>query len=141
MKTNTVLLTLALLGGIGLSSCSKYEDGPDFSLRSKKERVANTWRIDKAVNNGTDVTASFDQYELQMLSDGGATLAALYTLGDLTFEVQTNGTWSLVNNNEDLRLDFENDSADETYEIMRLKETELWLREKDGSLELQLKPA
>ena len=75
-----------------------------------------------------------------MLSDGAASLAALYTLGDLTFEFSTSGTWSLENSNEDLELDFENNAADKTYEILRLKEKELWLREKGGSLELHLEP-
>lgn len=134
------MLMLAFSGSIVLSSCSKYEDGPAFSLRSKEERISNTWRVDKAMENGSDVTSSFDQYELQMLRDGAATLAALYSLGDLTFEFETTGTWTFENSSEDLRLDFENDAADRTYEIMRLKEKELWLREKGGSLELYLKP-
>jgi hypothetical protein len=134
------MLMLAFSGSIVLSSCSKYEDGPAFSLRSKEERISNTWRVDKAMENGSDVTSSFDQYELQMLRDGAATLAALYSLGDLTFEFETTGTWTFENSSEDLRLDFENDAADRTYEIMRLKENELWLREKGGSLELYLKP-
>lgn len=127
-------------GGMLMTSCKKYEDGPLFSLRSKQEKIANTWRVDLAMNEGQNVTSSFDQYELQMLRNGSATLAALYTLGDLTFEFQTNGSWELVNNNEDLSLDFENDAADATYEILRLKEDELWLREKGGTLELQLVP-
>ena len=141
MRTTTALLTLVFLGSIALSSCSKYEDGPAFSLRSKKERVANTWRVESATNNGSDVTSAFDQYQLQMLSDGDATLAALYTLGELTFEFETNGTWTLESTGEVLRLDFENNAADESYEILRLKEEELWLREKDGTLELRLTPA
>lgn len=140
MRTTTIMLMLAFSGSIVLSSCSKYEDGPAFSLRSKEERISNTWRVDKAMENGSDVTSSFDQYELQMLRDGAATLAALYSLGDLTFEFETTGTWTFENSSEDLRLDFENDAADRTYEIMRLKENELWLREKGGSLELYLKP-
>lgn len=140
MRTASLPLAFALLGTILLASCSKYDDGPAFSLRSKKERIANTWRVQKATNNGNDVTTSFEEYQLQMLIDGDATLAALYTLGDLTFEFQTNGTWSLVNNNEDLRLDLQNDAADATYEILRLMEEELWLREKGGSLELRLIP-
>lgn len=134
------MLSLAILGSIGLSSCSKYEDGPMVSLRSKKERIANTWKVEKAMDKGSDVTASFEQYKLEMLSDGAASLAALYTLGDLTFEFETKGTWSLQNSNEDLQLDFENNAADKTYEILRLKEKELWLREKGGSLELHLEP-
>jgi hypothetical protein len=132
---------LALAGGMALSSCSKYEEGPAFSLRSKEERVANTWKVDKAMENGNDVTGSFDQYQLEMLSGGQASLAALYSLGELNFEFETDGTWSLENNNEDLRLDFQNDAADRIYEILRLKEDELWLREKGGSLELYLEPA
>ena len=141
MRNTSALLTLALLSSIVFSSCSKYEDGPAFSLRSKKERVANTWRVERASNNGSDVTSAFDQYQLQMLSDGDATLAALYTLGELTFEFETNGTWTLEDAGEVLRLDFQNNAADESYEILRLKEDELWLREKDGTLELRLKPA
>ncbi len=140
MRTTTLMLSLAILGSIGLSSCSKYEDGPMVSLRSKKERIANTWKVEKAMDKGSDVTASFEQYKLEMLSDGAASLAALYTLGDLTFEFETKGTWSLQNSNEDLELDFENNAADKTYEILRLKEKELWLREKGGSLELHLEP-
>jgi hypothetical protein len=141
MRTTPVLLLLALVISIGSISCSKYEDGPAFSLRSKTERISNTWRVEKAMENSSDVTSDFDQYQLQMLSDGDATLAALYTLGDLTFEFQTNGTWSFENNSEDVRLDFENDAADRTYQILRLKEDELWLREKGGTLELHLRPA
>jgi hypothetical protein len=140
MKTTTLMLALAILGSIGLSSCSKYEDGPIISLRSKKERIANTWRVEKAMDSGSDVTSSFDQYRLEMRSDGAASLAAVYSIGSLNFEFETSGTWSLENSNEDLRLDFENDDADRTYVILRLMEKELWLREKGGSLELHLEP-
>ena len=41
---------------------------------------------------------------------------------------------------EDLSFDFENNAADAIYEILRLKENELWLREKGGDLELHLAP-
>jgi hypothetical protein len=137
----TAIALIALTVGTALTTgCGKYEDGPDFSLRSRKERIANTWQVEKATDGGNDVTSSFDQYELQMLRDGAATLAALYHIGDLSFEFQTNGTWDLVNKDEDLQLDFENNAADETWEILRLKEKELWLHEKDGDLELHLIP-
>ena len=109
-----------------------------FSLRSKTERISNTWRVERATDGGNDVTSSFDQYELQLLSNGDASLAALYSLGSLSFEFQTNGTWSFESKKEDLRLDFENDAADRTYEILRLKEDELWLKEKGDDLELHL---
>ncbi|MEX1132953.1 MAG: DUF5004 domain-containing protein [Flavobacteriales bacterium] len=141
MRNTTITLLLAFTGTIALSSCSKYEDGPAISLRSKTERLSNNWQVEKAYDNGSDVTSSFDQYRLEMLSGGSAALAALYSIGDLNFEFETTGTWELVNSNEDLRLDLENDAADRTYEILRLKEDELWVREKGGSLELHLEPA
>ena len=137
INTRTTLL-LAFTVTLLATSCKKYDDGPMFSLRSKTERISNTWRVDKASNGGNDVTSSFDQYELQLLSNGDATLAALYSLGSLSFEFETTGTWSFEDSKEDLRLDFENDAADRTYEILRLKEDELWLQDNGGGLELHL---
>ncbi|HQV52864.1 MAG: hypothetical protein IPI00_15500 [Flavobacteriales bacterium] len=137
INTRTTLL-LAFTVTLLATSCKKYDDGPMFSLRSKTERISNTWRVDKATNGGNDVTSSFDQYELQLLSNGDATLAALYSLGSLSFEFETTGTWSFEDSKEDLRLDFENDAADRTYEILRLKEDELWLQDNGGGLELHL---
>ena len=139
-RSTASLLALATLVTLS-TGCGKYEEGPEFSLRSRKERIANTWRVEKAMNGTDDVTSAFSQYELKLTKDGDATLTANYALGDLTFEYATSGTWELVNNDEDLKLDFENNDADETYTIQRLKEEELWVREKDGSLELQLEPS
>ena len=137
INTRTTLL-LAFTVTLLATSCKQYDDGQMFSLRSKTERISNTWRVDKATNGGNDVTSSFDQYELQLLSNGDATLAALYSLGSLSFEFETTGTWSFEDSKEDLRLDFENDAADRTYEILRLKEDELWLQDNGGGLELHL---
>ena len=133
------ILAISALGTLS-TGCGKYEDGPDFSLRSRASRIANTWKVESARKGGDDVPSSFTQYELNMTKDGDATLTANYELGDVTFEYATNGTWDFENKDEDLKLDFENNDADETYNILRLKEEELWLREKGGDLELHLEP-
>jgi len=137
LKTSTLLVLTAVTA---LAGCKKYDDGPVFSLRSREERIANTWRVEKAMDGSNDVTSAFTQYELRLTRDRDATLTASYTLGALTFDFQTNGTWDFENSMEDLRLNFENDAADANYEILRLKETELWLRDKGGDLELHLTP-
>lgn len=134
-------ILVGLVAAATLVSCQKYEDGPFLSLRTREARMANTWKVEKATNGGNDVTSSFTQYELDLKNNRDATLKAEYSLGSLTFEFETSGTWNFENSNEDVRFDFENDAADETYEILRLKEKELWLREKDGDLELHLEPA
>lgn len=140
MKTLRISLMVALASTLLFASCKKYEEGPAISLRSKKERVANTWEIEKAMRNGQDVTSEYDQFELQMLTDGDASLAAIYTFGSITYEYQTNGTWQFANKKEQLELDFEDNDADRVYNILKLKETELWIREQGGEDELQLKP-
>lgn len=138
MKITT---TIAIgLSALTLASCKKYEEGPGISLKSRTERVANTWEVEEAMNNGNDVSSDFDRYQLTMLSDDDATLVALYSIGDLSFEFETDGTWEFQDNQEKIFLDFENDDADRTFVILRLMEDELWLREQGEDLEIHLKP-
>ncbi len=135
LKTAILFTVLTFLA----SSCKKYEDGPVLSVRSKTERIANTWVIENAYSNGNDVTSDYDQYDLYMNKDGKATLTSNYKSGGATFSFSTEGVWLFENKKEDLRLDFENNDADRVYEILRLKENELWLKEKGGEDELHLK--
>lgn len=139
MKNYITLFGMAAVM-LSTASCSKYEEGPAISLRSKKARVANTWKIESAYRNGNDVTADYDQYQLQMTTNGDAKLVALYTSGNFTVEYETDGTWKFSDDKETLVLDFNNDDADTRYQILRLKEKELWLREEGGEDELHLVP-
>ena len=141
MKSAIKNLSIPILAlTLSITSCKKYEEGPMISLRSKKERMANTWKVVKATDDGKDITSSYDQYDLQMLTDGDASIAAIYTIGDISFEFETNGTWDFNDNKEELELDMENDKADLAYNILKLKEDELWLREKGTAVELHLEP-
>ncbi|MBK8340913.1 MAG: hypothetical protein IPK99_13355 [Flavobacteriales bacterium] len=117
MNISPTRTLLVLTACIALAGCKKYDDGPAFSLRSREERVANNWRVEQATDGGNDVTSAFSVYELRMTRDRDATLLASYTLGALTLDFQTSGTWDFENNSEDLRLDFENNAADATYQI------------------------
>jgi hypothetical protein len=134
-KTPLAIAAIALLA-VG---CKKYEDGPGVSLVPRTERVANTWVIDKAYSDGEDITSSFDQYVLSLTTGNDATLEANYTLFGVVISYQTTGTWAFANEQEELVLDFEDDAADGSYQILRLTSDELWLRELGGDLELRLK--
>jgi hypothetical protein len=62
MKMSWPLLVLVMLvSSMAFQSCSKYEEGPAFSLRSKKSRLVNTWKIDKIYNNGTEQTFTTEE--------------------------------------------------------------------------------
>ncbi len=49
------LTSLALAGMLTFAGC-KYEEGPKISLRAKRDRVANEWRIEKYTYNDSDRT-------------------------------------------------------------------------------------
>ncbi|NVK62983.1 MAG: lipocalin family protein [Flavobacteriales bacterium] len=129
------LLTATLLG-----SCQKYEDGPAVSLTPREDRVANTWIIAYAEENGENVSDDFDQYELYLTTDRDATLTASYTAFGTDFNTTTNGTWNFTNDEENLRVDYEDDEQDNEFRILRLKSDELWLKDTDQDLELHLLP-
>ena len=133
LKTAVLALSTLLI-----FSCEKYENGPSISLIPRNERIANTWVIEKAIQNDEDVTSQYDQYEVYYTSDGDSELSAEYTAFGLEFQTETQGTWSLANNDEDLVVDYQDDSEDEEYQILKLTSKELWLREKGEDLELHL---
>jgi uncharacterized protein (TIGR03067 family) len=41
-----------------MASCSKFEDGPAISFRSKENRLTGKWKLTKWMEKGADVTAS-----------------------------------------------------------------------------------
>ncbi|MBN2745245.1 MAG: hypothetical protein JXR34_00825 [Bacteroidales bacterium] len=92
-----ILLSLIAVLGFGLNSCSKYEEGPSLSLRTKKARLVNEWVIQSYTVGGQDYTS---------------TLPEDYTLNikdDETFELTSNGqkelgTWEFFEDKEKLKL-------------------------------------
>ena len=95
--------------------------------------------IDKAFEGGQDVTTSYDNYVLTLTTGHAATLNAQYVFFGIPINTETSGTWAFENNDENLVLDFEDNVADGTYQILRLTEPELWLRKTGDDLELRLK--
>ncbi len=141
MKKITFLFALAL---ILVSSCKKYPDGPAISLLPKKERVDNTWVLNKAIEDGVDKTGdyqtTFKNYKLTMTKGGDYTLT--YTFFFLDY--QETGTW--VFNSDKTKIIFDptsNNNANDEWTILRLKEEELWAKDEDFNgkvLEVHLIP-
>ncbi len=136
---NTIKLFFAA-GAIALAAtgCQKYDEGPAISLVPRAERIANTWVIAHAEENGEDVTDQYDQYELYLTDDGDAELSADYMVFGTQYTTETNGTWNLVLDDENIQFDFEDDSQDAEYQILRLTQEEFWLRKIGEDLEIQL---
>lgn len=128
-KTSIILLAAAVIGGTALEGCKKYEEGPTISLRSRKERVANTWKVEKYIVNNQDQTAEFTtdnpNYQLVLDKEGKASLNAGGFSGIAT------GTWALINKDEEIvfTLTALGITQTTTSTILKLKEKELWLKD------------
>lgn len=127
-KTNLRSLILVLFIGllvVSTQSCNKYEDGPFFSVRSRTERVANTWKIDNYKVNGTDYTSLMGGYTETYTKDGDFSFA----WGSLS----GTGKWAFQNNDEEIKINGTNNMSSMTLFILKLEEKEFWYYYMDGS--------
>ncbi|UPT65292.1 MAG: hypothetical protein M0D57_12035 [Sphingobacteriales bacterium JAD_PAG50586_3] len=127
MKKTTVVIFAALIAGVTVfESCKKYEEGPGLSLRSRKERVANTWEIEKVLVGGVEQTNPSSE-TVTFDKDGKVSS----TFNGTTFE----GTWELTNDDEqiEVKITFNGISSTSSYKIIKLKEKEFWIRDENDA--------
>jgi hypothetical protein len=101
-----------------LQSCKKYEDGPDFSLRTRGSRVANTWRIDNYKINGDDFTSLVSSYTETFTQKGAYSYDWGFSHGS--------GSWEFANKDADIKLNGSDDQSSRTLHILKLEENSLW---------------
>lgn len=128
------------------TSCKKYPDGPDFSLRSKTERLSNTWKIDKWYDDGVDVTSNIQillsDFSLA-INKSGSYSQTYKGLGFLP--VSETGTWAFNGDKSKVIFTRTSPQPQTTTEwtILMLKEEELWGQYTDTSssvIKVQLIP-
>lgn len=109
-----------------ISSCGKYEEGPEFTILTKKHRLVGDWKIEEAMIDGQVQDAeAYADYTLTYERDGTARI----TFGALIYK----GTWEFIENKEKLRsISMDGTMADAT--IIRLTNKQLWLKDADGDL-------
>ena len=98
---NLTYLTLAGVTAIGVSSCGKYEDGPGFSLLSKKSRVVGDWEV-KSI--GADVFGSEYSVNLSFEKDGSLMLTNSYSYQGVSESYSYAGSWDFASDKEQLSL-------------------------------------
>lgn len=128
MGTHSKILALSFVILMAVaSSCSKYEDGPKFSLLSKNKRISRDWKVEYSINLATQVehSADFAGWLLNFGSDGTYTYTTIYK----QLQTTTNGNWELIGDTQ-LRLNYSTASGEQIvfYTILRLTKKELWLK-------------
>ncbi|MCI4667297.1 MAG: hypothetical protein MRZ79_03985 [Bacteroidia bacterium] len=124
-------LSLTLIIGMGLlESCRKYDDGPTFSLRSREERVANTWTANSLTRNTIDETNLYETYTMKFGREGKLEWTTKKFDGD---QEVIFADWELFRVDEEIKITLTDpdpvsgERLSFSFEIRRLKETELWL--------------
>jgi hypothetical protein len=130
MKRSSLLFTAFAV--LFLVSCGKYEDGPDFTLRSKKARIAGSWTMEKYMVDGVDLTSQVTAADLALsfkYDKDGSYTEVRFLSGQV---VSTkSGTWKLSLDKENLVVTLTSGTVT-AYKILRLTNSELWLQETYG---------
>lgn len=147
MKKILTIAAFFLISVVVLNSCSKYEDGPGISLRSKKARMANTWKIDKITD--LDTGNEVDQNEFMGFADSSDVAMSVVVTFDIkkdgkidiiatisSFSITVaSGTWEFVGDTGiKISVIYMNTTSPEVIEgtILRLANNELWIKDKDN---------
>jgi hypothetical protein len=130
MKRSSLLFTAFTM--LFLVSCGKYEDGPDFTLRSKTARIAGSWTLEKYMVDGVDLTSQVTSADLALslkYDKDGSYTEVRFLSGQV---VSTkSGTWKFSLNKENLVVTLTSGTVT-AYKILRLTNSELWLQETYG---------
>lgn len=125
MKTKIFFLSLCTVV-LSLTSCKKYQEGPSISLRSKAERVSNTWKMEKVTMNGTDITSMYTSINYLETYDKEGVYSYTSTADS------GSGQWTFEANNEQIRRKGVSGQPTLDLTILKLKEKSFWYTVVDG---------
>ncbi len=136
MKSKLIIAIVLVL--FTITSCKKYPDGPSLSLRSKKERLSNSWVIQAVFVNEVDKTSDFTtlyykNFVLDVRKDGTYNSSYLYFN---LLEYSEAGTWTWSGDKKQVyfnKITNGTSSGTHLFDILKLKEKECWIMEKQSN--------
>lgn len=131
LKKLTFILTFLILHNF-LTTCSKYENGPLISFRSKITRIAKTWCYESKLDLdlGITIVDNLPEIEITFNKDG-----SYYESNGITGNWRFKGEVDL-----EIQKNLNTDSFKiEIYEITRLSNKQLWLKDKNIVWQLKAK--
>lgn len=138
--------SIIFMAAIALISCNKYEDGPNFSLKSEEKRLTNKWQVTAAFyteytdipQNGEDQLELWQYFTVEFKEDKTYLIENISP--DFTTEMREFGTWEfsddlivIKTNGTRQEIDPETGSAlsqsnqKTNWRITRLSNKELWV--------------
>ena len=125
-KNQKLVLAATALVLIGFASCGKYDDGPKFSLKSKKARLTkNEWDVKEIDGEKLD-----GDMTLEFSKDGDFTCSYSMTFYGQTYKGSEKGDWEWMDGKEGVEITVDKESQEFT--INRLTSKELWFDDEDN---------
>ena len=119
MKNLKIMAIAVFVASIGIvSSCSKYEDGPKLTLRTKKARLVGKWELKEYVDEDGNTHEATDSEHMTLQRDGD------HTIVDNGYSYS--GKWDLSNDKKHLKISL-TPASTVSMKIYRLTNKELWL--------------
>lgn len=128
------------------TSCSKYEDNPLLSLKSKAARLAGTNIIEKVYQNGEEITDYYlliSYSEVTFDEDGTGSMESSGTFLGIPYDVVKDLKWEFSSDDSKLLVKTKGENEDETEwsdwdesTILKLTSDEFWTEgyDSDGDL-------
>ncbi|MBM3916610.1 MAG: hypothetical protein FJ349_03240 [Sphingomonadales bacterium] len=87
-----VLISLSLLS-IGLVGCTKFSEGPSFSIQTRKARICNDWKLSDYVLNGNNVFDASITTKMSIDKDGTYSISNYTNVLEQIQGTYSHGTW------------------------------------------------
>ncbi len=144
MKKILSFFIVIFIISLAVTSCRKYEDGPNISFRTKKARVTNNWKVESVLLNGNDVSSDplWTKQKHYLYRDGKYIITIINPVSLEARNLQ--GNWKLYDEDRKIEMTTKNyaGNIDSTnyYDILKLRNDEFWIRKDDNTLELHFAP-
>jgi hypothetical protein len=125
MKKKYILIGILVIVS-SLTSCKKYPDGPWISLETRTARVANTWKMEQIMLNGSDITSTLTSINYTETYDKSGNYSYSSTVGS------GSGKWSFENKDTQIKRQGVSGQSSEDLTILRLEEKSFWYKYTDG---------
>lgn len=125
-----LLLILAVVAA--LPSCTKYDEGPFMSLRTKRQRIIKDWKAVVAETENGDVTSYMDIF--WNFDESGTHLRGFeHGSGDQVLGMK--GIWFLNSDKTRIVVEWGDNYGGQTesFTILKLFDKEMWLKDKDNN--------
>ena len=126
------------LSAIILSSCGKYEEGPNFNLASKKSRMSRSWTLESTTMAGTAIACT-NCWDVNLSASAVVSNHSAYANLSWQFSDDKDKLQFVASAGASSGSNSANVSIAHSFTIIRLTGKELWIKDDLTGVEFHFK--